>query len=43
MKKLLKLLDLKLETIPGIDTVTAIAQVAHIGDIKRFSSVDELN
>ena len=35
MKKLLKLLDLKLETIPGVDTITAIALVAHIGDIKR--------
>ncbi|MGL5149562.1 MAG: IS110 family transposase [Clostridium sp.] len=42
MKKLLKLLDLKLETIPGIDTVTAIALVAHIGDIKRFHNADKL-
>ena len=42
MKKLLKLLDLKLETIPGIDTVTAIALVAHIGDIKRFRNADKL-
>lgn len=42
MKKLLKLLDLKLETIPGVDTVTAIALVAHIGDIKRFLKADKL-
>lgn len=42
MRKLLKLLDLKLETIPGIDTVTAIALVAHIGDIKRFRNADKL-
>ncbi|MBB6716816.1 IS110 family transposase [Clostridium gasigenes] len=42
MKKLLKLLDLKLESIPGIDTVTAIALVAHIGDIKRFRNADKL-
>ncbi|URZ03826.1 IS110 family RNA-guided transposase [Clostridium felsineum] len=42
MKKLLKLLDLNLETIPGIDTVTAIALVAHIGDIKRFRNADKL-
>lgn len=42
MKKLLKLLDLKLETIPGIDTVTAIALVAHIEDIKRFRNADKL-
>ena len=42
MKKLLKLLDLKLETIPGVDTVTAISLVAHIGDIKRFRNADKL-
>lgn len=42
MRKLLKLLDLKLETIPGIDTVIAIALVAHIGDIKRFRNADKL-
>ena len=42
MKKLLKLLDLKLETIPGVDTETAIALVAHIGDIKRFRKADKL-
>lgn len=42
MKKLLKLLDLKLETIPGVDIVTAIALVAHIGDIKRFRNADKL-
>ena len=41
MKKLLKLLDLKLETIPGVDTVTAIALVAHIGDIKRFRNAEK--
>ncbi|WP_238475852.1 IS110 family transposase [Clostridium manihotivorum] len=42
MKKLLKILDLKLETIPGINIVTAIVLVAHIGDIKRFHNADKL-
>jgi transposase len=42
MKGLLKLLDSKLETIPGVDTVTAIALVAGIGDINRFRNADKL-
>lgn len=42
MKKLLELLGYKLETIPGIDTVTAATLVAGIGDIHRFSNADKL-
>ena len=40
--RLLKELGYRLETIPGFDTVTASALVAHIGDISRFSSSDRL-
>lgn len=42
MKTLMKLLGFKLETIPGIDTVTAIALVSGIGDINRFPNADKL-
>jgi hypothetical protein len=42
MKKLLSLLEFKLETIPGIDTVTATTLVAGIGDINRFRNADKL-
>jgi len=31
-----------LETIPGVNTITASALVAHIGDIKRFKNADKL-
>ena len=41
-KKLLKELGYHLESIPGIDTVTACALVAHIGDIKRFPNARKL-
>jgi len=42
MKKLLALLEFKLETIPGIDIVTATTLVAGIGDIGRFRNADKL-
>jgi transposase len=42
MEKLLELLGFKLETLPGISTVTAIALVAGIGDITRFRNADKL-
>ncbi len=42
MEKLLKLLGYKLESIPGIDIVTATNLVAGIGDINRFHNADKL-
>lgn len=42
LKSTMKLLDYKLETMPGIDTVTAAQIVAEIGDINRFSRADKL-
>lgn len=42
MKELLKELELKLESIPGISTITAASLVAEIGDINRFSNSDKL-
>ncbi|GED12589.1 IS110 family RNA-guided transposase [Aneurinibacillus migulanus] len=38
----MKLLEYKLETMAGINLVTASALVAEIGDIRRFSSPDKL-
>lgn len=42
MEKLLKLLSYKLESIPGIDIVTATNLAAGIGDINRFHNADKL-
>uniref|UniRef100_UPI002605C61F transposase n=1 Tax=Clostridium sp. TaxID=1506 RepID=UPI002605C61F len=42
MKNMLKELDCKLETIPGVDTITAASLVAIIGDINRFDNVNKL-
>lgn len=42
MEKLLKLLGYKLESIPGIDIVTATNLAAGIGDINRFHNADKL-
>jgi len=42
LKKLIGLLDYKLETMNGINTVTAAELIAEIGDISRFSSSDKL-
>ncbi|MBL1230087.1 IS110 family transposase [Enterococcus sp. BWB1-3] len=41
-KQLYQELDYQLETMPGIDVVTACALVAHIGDIHRFPTADKL-
>lgn len=42
LEELLKILDYKLESMPGISTVTAAALIAQIGDISRFDSPDKL-
>lgn len=42
MKRVVGFLGYKLETMPGIDTVTACALVAKIGDINRFPNPDKL-
>lgn len=41
-KKLLKEVDYHLETLPGVNTVTACALIGQIGDISRFKSADKL-
>ena len=41
-KKLLKEVDYQLETLPGVNTVTACALVGQIGDISRFKSANKL-
>jgi len=41
-KKLLKEIDYHLETLPGVNTVTACALIGQIGDISRFKSADKL-
>jgi transposase len=42
LKALIKPLGMQLETMPGINTVTASAFIAEIGDIHRFSHSDKL-
>lgn len=42
MKTMLKELDCKLESIPGVDTITAASLIAHIGDINRFKNPNKL-
>jgi transposase len=42
LARMMKLLDYQLETMPGIDTVTAAYLVAEIGDVQRFASPDKL-
>lgn len=42
MKRLVAGFGYKLETMPGIDTVTAAALIAQIGDIRRFKNSDKL-
>ena len=39
--KMMKTFDYKLETMPGINTVTAASLLAEIGDINRFSNMDK--
>lgn len=42
LHNMMKLPDLQLETMPGIDLVTSSTLVAEIGDIHRFASADKL-
>lgn len=42
LKELMSRLDYKLESMPGIDILTAAKLVTHIGDISRFSSASKL-
>ncbi|MBM7570653.1 transposase [Aquibacillus albus] len=42
LKVTIKTLDMQLETMPGIDTVTSSALIAEIGDIHRFTNSDKL-
>jgi transposase len=41
-RRILDMLDYKLESMPGVNTVTACALIAGIGDIGRFPSADKL-
>ncbi|MEM5601452.1 IS110 family transposase [Bacillus cereus] len=42
LKKLVNLLDYQLETMPGIELVTASALIAEIGDVRRFPNANKL-
>ncbi|EOV9529174.1 IS110 family transposase [Bacillus cytotoxicus] len=42
LKQLVNLLDYQLETMPGIELVTASALIAEIGDVRRFPNVNKL-
>ena len=42
LKGLMSFLDLQLETMPGIDLVTASALIAEIGDVLRFPNANKL-
>ncbi|WP_156574951.1 IS110 family transposase [Bacillus luti] len=42
LKQLVNLLDYQLETMPGIELVTASALIAEIGDIRRFPNANKL-
>ncbi|WP_100618168.1 IS110 family transposase [Bacillus cereus] len=42
LKRLVNLLDYQLETVPGIELVTASALIAEIGDIRRFPNTNKL-
>ncbi|AXO92939.1 MULTISPECIES: IS110 family transposase [Bacillus] len=42
LKQLVNLLDYQLETMPGIELVTASALIAEIGDVRRFSNANKL-
>lgn len=43
IKKLMKTLPYKLETMKGVDFITAAAIVAEVGDIQRFANSDKLS
>ncbi|PFV75769.1 IS110 family transposase [Bacillus sp. AFS059628] len=42
LKQLVNLLEYQLETMPGIELVTASALIADIGDVRRFSNANKL-
>ncbi|MBK5430364.1 IS110 family transposase [Bacillus sp. TH25] len=42
LKQLINLLDYQLETMPGIELVTASALIAEIGDVRRFLNANKL-
>jgi transposase len=42
LKELMSLLDFQLNTMPGIELVTASALIAEIGDVRRFPSANKL-
>lgn len=42
LKQMLNIIGYQLETMPGIDTVTAAALISKIGDIRRFKNSDKL-
>lgn len=42
LKGLMSLLDFQLDSMPGIDLVTASALIAEIGDVKRFPNANKL-
>lgn len=40
--RMLEAVGCRLETMPGVDTVTAAALIANVGDVRRFKSADKL-
>ena len=42
LKELMSLLDFQLDSMPGIDLVTASAFIAEIGDVRRFPNANKL-
>ncbi|PFZ23842.1 transposase, partial [Bacillus wiedmannii] len=42
LKRLVNLLDYQLETMPGIELVTASALIAEIGDVRQFPNANKL-
>ncbi|RAT03620.1 transposase [Bacillus cereus] len=42
LKRLVNLIDYQLETMPGIELVTASALIAEIGDVRRFPNANQL-
>jgi transposase len=41
LKELMSLLDFQLNTMPGIELVTASALIAEIGDVRRFPNANK--
>jgi transposase len=42
LRELMRLLEYKLDSMPGIDLVTASALIAEIGDVRRFPNANKL-